>query len=265
MADFTKRDIEDTIWSVLTSFAFDETEEKSDKSHSFVLDKSSAFISGDTTEKARAEAVCACIEVAFACDLQDFKAKVSNEAVFNLLVLFGFENILQFDGDTKNCFSLYSDNTVFASGTFEDKKTTAIIDINALFEICEKGENSQNVSKSLVYAESGAEGIAYDICYNLRVNGCIIEMYTDNGDIKTANEYAKKEGHSAIVRCFADGKVEIKDFLKNEIIMTTVSEFLGYYKEDDESCCEEHEHHGCDCGHSHEHEHHDCDCGHHHN
>ena len=141
MADFTKRDIEDIIWSVLTSFAFDETEEKSDKNRSFILDKNSAFMVGATTEKARAEVVCVCIEAAFACDLQNFKIKVSNEAVFNLLVLFGFENILQFDGDTKDGFSIYDGNTDFASGKCEDKKTTAILDTKALLDICKKEGN----------------------------------------------------------------------------------------------------------------------------
>lgn len=256
MADFTRRDIEDTIWSVLTSFAFPEYEENSSKSRYFMLEKSTAFIAGKTTDKARAEVVCACIETAFACNLQDFKVKTSNEAVFNLLVLFGFENILDFDRDIKNGFTIYSDKSVFISGNFEEKKTIAIIDIETLLNICKKDENQspQNISKSLVYAESGAEGIAYDICYNLRVNGCIIEMYNDDGDIKVASEYAQSEGHSAIVRCFADGTVEINDLIKNEIITTTVSEFLGYYQDEDEGCCD-----------SHEHGHHDCDCGHHHN
>ena len=249
MTDFKRRDIEDTIWSVLTSFALEEEEEKCDKTRYFLVNKGGVFISGGVENMARAEVVCACIEAAFACNLEDFKVKISDEAIFNLLVLCGFENILILDGDIKNGFCLYSDETVFARGNFEKEKTTANIDIYALLKIC-KNEGG-NISKSLVYAECGAEGAAYDICYNLRVNGCIIEMYTKDGDIKSAEEYAKKEGHSALVRCFADGTVEIKDLVKDEITKTTVSEFLGYYEDEN----------GCDC---HDHEHHDCDCGHHH-
>lgn len=254
MADFTKRDAEDTIWSVLTSFALDEEEESSDKKRYFILDKNSADIVGTATEKARAEVVSACIESAFACNLESFIVKVSEKSVFDLLTLFGFEKILVLEGDIKNGFVLSSDNTVFAKGSFYDDKTVAYIDIKILSELCKGNSASNSISKSLVFAEKSAEGIAYDICYNLRVNGCIVEMYNDVGDIKDASEYAEKDGHSAIIRCFADGCVEIKDLIKNEITKTTFTEFLGYYDDAD-----------CGCGHSHGEEHHHCDCGHNHN
>lgn len=254
MADFTKRDAEDTIWSVLTSFALDEEEESSDKKRYFILDKNSADIVGSATEKARAEVVSACIESAFACNLESFIVKVSEKSVFDLLTLFGFEKILVLDRDIKNGFVLFSDNTVFAKGSFYDDKTVAYIDIKILSELCKGNSANNSISKSLVFAEKSAEGIAYDICYNLRVNGCIVEMYNDRGDIKKASEYAEKEGHSAIIRCFADGCVEIKDLIKNEITKTTFTDFLGYYDDAD-----------CGCGNSHGEEHHHCDCGHNHN
>ena len=252
MADLTKRDVQDTVWSVLTSFAFCEEDESSDKKRYFILDKNSADIVSCATQKARAEVVSACIESAFACGLENFSVKVSDKEIFDLLVLFGFEKILVLDGDIKNGFVLISGETVFARGSFYDNKTVADIDIKILAGLCKNTEDSGNnsISKSLVFAETKAEGVAYDICYNLRVNGCIVEMYNDEGDIKTASEYAEKEGHSAIIRCFADGCVEIKDLIKNEIITTSYTEFLGYYDDADCDCGEEHHH--CDCGHHHE-------------
>ena len=251
MADITKRDIEDTVWSVLTSFAFGEEEEPSNKKRYFLLDKDSAGIFSTATEKARAEAVCACVESAFACNLENFIVRVSDKSVFNLLTIFGFEKILILDRDTKNGFILSSGGTAFARGSFYNDKTVADIDIKALSELCKNREaGAQNtVSKSLVFAENSADGVAYDICYNLRVNGCIVEMYNDNGDIKHASDYAQKEGHSAIIRCFADGCIEIKDLIKNEITKTSYTEFLGYYDEKNCDCGEEHHH--CDCGHNH--------------
>jgi len=251
MADITRRDIEDTVWSVLTSFALCEEDEKCDKKRYFVLNKNSAEIISEVSEKARAEAVCACVESAFACNLENFSVTLSDKAVFDLLVLFGFEKILVLDGDIKSGFVLTSADTVFAKGNFYKDKTVAEIDIKILCGLCKKaGNDSQNnISKSLVFAEKSAEGIAYDICYNLRVNGCIVEMYNDIGDIKKASDYAEKEGHSAIIRCFADGCVEIKDLIKNEITKTSYTEFLGYYDDGECDCGEEHHH--CDCGHNH--------------
>lgn len=256
MAAITKRDIEDTVWSVLTSFAFSEEEQNTDKERYFLLDKNSAFIKTQTSEKARAEAVAACIEAAFACGAESFLIKLSDKAVFDLLILFGFENILVLDRDTKNTFELYTGEKAFASGSFKEDKTIAVIDIKALTDVCKNGEKADgnDVSKSLVYAEYNAEGVAYDICYNLRVNGCIVEMYSENGDIKSALEYAENVGHSAVIRCYADGRVKIKDLAKNEVIETNISEFLGYYEDVSEDECS-----------SHEHDHHNCDCGHHHN
>lgn len=111
---------------------------------------------------------------------------------------------------------------------------------------------SENVPGTLIYTESGAEATAYDLAYNLRVNGCMAEGYVGNGDYKDAEEYAKQSGAECMIRVFADGKMLIKDFRRNEIIETTANDFLEYYDEDADEAC--------DCGH----DHHDCDCEHHH-
>ena len=248
MADIKRRDVEDTIWQVLTSFGFPEKDAFCEKDRYFVLDKKECAIATGSGTKARADAVAACIETAFAVGADEFFVTISDKAVFNLLDLFGFIKILRFDESKKDEFFLSSNGTDFVRGTFTETKTIARLDIEKLIKASENSEvlSHEPVSKSLVFAEKDAEGVAYDICYNLRVNGCIVEMYCKDGDINEATEYAEKEPASAIIRCFKDGCIEIKDMIKNEIIKTTVSDFLGYYED---SC----EHHGedCDCGHNH--------------
>ena len=133
------------------------------------------------------------------------------------------------------------------------------IGINRIMSVLSDKE-VHDVSASLVYAEKDAEGIGYDIAYNLRVNGCLVEMYIGNGDYKDAEEYSKSKNIGAMLRVFPDGKLMINDFAKHEIIETTANEFLGYY--DDDMMFEHPHDHDCDCGcgHDHHHDHH-CDCG----
>ncbi len=117
-------------------------------------------------------------------------------------------------------------------------------------------EKVDGISSSLIFAEHNAEGLGYDLAYNLRVNGCLVEYYIGDGDYKEAEKYALSTDNGCMLRVFPDGKLQIKDFAKNEITETTVNEFLGYYSDD------EHEHHhDCDCGCEHDHE---CTCGHEH-
>lgn len=258
MANLLKRDTEDIIWSVLSSFGFSE-EENADRKRSFCILKEEVIINGGTTNYAKAEVVAAVIETVFAAGENGFKINLSDKEIFEILILFGFGNILELKKDLKDGFSVNSKGIQIASGNFEDGKSTAKISIPMLLKILEsKGEESEReVSKSLAFAEKNAEGLCYDVCYNLRVNGCIVEYYTEVGDIKSAEEYAKKEGHSCILRCYPDGKLDIKDMEKDEITSTTVADFLGYCEESED--CHDHD---CDCGHEHHNE--NCDCGHYH-
>ena len=105
----------------------------------------------------------------------------------------------------------------------------------------------EKVQASLIFAETDSEGIAYDVAYNLRMNGCIVEFYTGAGNIDDAVSYTKDNGLGCILRVFSDGKLMINDFAKNEIIETTAFDFLGYYDEDEEDECD------CGCGGHHHH------------
>lgn len=116
-------------------------------------------------------------------------------------------------------------------------------------------ESAPGISSSMIFAEKNAEGIGYDLAYNLRVNGCLVEYYIGDGDYLKAEAYAKTTDNSCMLRVFPNGRLLIKDFVRNEVTETTANDFLGYY---DDDCDHDHD---CDCGHEHHHHHHDCDCG----
>lgn len=262
-----RKEIEDCIWSVYTSFGYLEVENNNDFKESkesgkfcyFENGKSIALKKGNITKMDKAEAVALCVETAIANGLDDFTVEVGENEVFEILTLFGFEKMIKLNpeiigfkaisGDI--CYSYYDNGCIIDTYEFMNALSKAGIDMSDV-----------SVDASLIFAEKNAEGLAYDVAYNLRVNGCIVEYYTESDSIEKACEYADKKGMSCVLRAYPDGKLQIKDMIKNEITETTVSEFLGYYEEDECDCGHDH-HDGCNCGHDHEH-HDGCTCGHHH-
>lgn len=258
------RELTDAIWSVVTSFGFSETEVGENGNITpmngeklFSIEKNAAEIaSAAATAKERAQVASICVETAAACGLEDFTVSLNDVEVYDLLVLFGFEEHLHLDESEDGGFTVMSGGQKIAGGKFSDKETRAVLYFSGLLDAIDAAGiifGAQEVQKSLVFAEKDAEGAAYDIAFSLRINGCIIEYYTAGGNIEDAENYAHENGHSGIIRVFDDGRIMIKDFVKNEIIETTMSEFLGFYDEP-----------GCDCGHDHDHDGCDCGCGHHH-
>lgn len=130
----------------------------------------------------------------------------------------------------------------------ENDNAVAEFDLNMLAELCGKADD--RISKTIIYPEKNACGIAYDLAYNLRVNGCIAEGYVGDKSYRHAERYAKNAGADCIMRVFADGRLLIKEFENDSITETTADSFLGYDEDEDI----------CDCGHHHD----DCDCGHEH-
>lgn len=200
--------------------------------------------------------------------------------IYELLCLYGFEKYVSIDlgmlesidyytGSIFKCYTHGVGFPICAGGRYDNLMggfgapkgaVGAAIGVNRLMSVL-SGKEAVEVPASLVYAEHNAEGIAYDIAYNLRVNGCLVEMYIGDGTYKQAEEYSKSKNVGAMLRVFPDGKLQINDFSKHEIIETTANEFLGYYDDNlkfDDGCDCGHEHnHSCDCGHEH---HHGCDC-----
>lgn len=257
------RELADTIWSVTTSFGFSETEVgENEKINSvngeklFCIGKKEAeIVSHAETEKERAELISICIEVAAACGLEDFTVSLNDVEAHDLLVLFGFEEHLHLDEGEDGTFTVMSSGKKIAGGKFSDKEGRAVLHFSGLLDAIDAAGitfGTQEVQKTLIFAEEDAEGAAYEIAFVLRINGCIVEYFTADGNIDDAEKYAHEKGHSCIIRVFDDGKIMIKEFMKNEIIETTMSEFLGCYDEPDSDCGHDH-HDDCDCG-----------CGHHH-
>ncbi len=191
--------------------------------------------------------------------------------IYELLCLYGFEKYVSIDlgmlesidyytGSIFKCYTHGVGFPICAGGRYDNLMSKfgtpkgavgAAIGINRLISVLADKE-THDISASLVYAEHNADGIAYDIAYNLRVNGCLVEMYIGGGTYKDAEEYSKKRNIGAILRVFPDGKLMINDFAKHEIIETTANEFLGYY-DDDLMFDDGHHHHDCNCGCGHEH------------
>ena len=257
-----KRDIVDTIWSVLTSFGYCEVENNEGllneaknqpgKYCYFEKNSISAINSGNITDMAKAEALAICIEAAAALGIEYFYAKVEDENTIDIAALFGFDGIVE-KGTQKDGFSVIKDGTEFAFGKYDNEISQIFFDIE---KICDalvlSGADISPISSSasLIFAEKNAEGVAYETAYNLRINGCIIEFFTESENIEDAEKYAEDKGISCIIRAYEDGRLLIKDFAKNEIIETCIEDFLGYYEDDEEECdCHHHHHHGenCDC------------------
>ncbi len=198
--------------------------------------------------------------------------------IYDLLCLYGFEKYVSIDlgmlesidyytGSIFKCYTHGVGFPICAGGRYDNLMSRfgapkgavgAAIGVNRLLSALSDKE-AREVSASLIFAEHNAEGIAYDLAYNLRVNGCLAEMYIGSGDFHDAEEYSKSRNIGAMLRVFPDGKLMINDFSRHEIIETTANDFLGYY--DDDMMSDDGHDHECGCEHEHRH---DCGCGHEH-
>lgn len=205
------------------------------------------------------------------------KALDNLKTIYNLLAQYGFEQYVSVDLGMLQSIDYYT-GTIFKGytrgigypicaggrydnlmGKFGAKKGAVgvAIGINRLMSVLNDREE-HNVSSSLIFAEKDADALAYELAYNLRVNGCLVEYYIGEGDYKEAEKYALKTDNACMLRVFGDGVLMIKDFVTGDITQTTVADFLGYYEEDECDCGHEHSHdHECGCGHEHGH---GCDC-----
>jgi len=252
-----KREIQDTIWTVIETFGYQEVEynegfyEESKKEpgkyYYFTKDSLTAVNSQDMGEKAKADLIALCVEIAMVCGKENVTISISDSKLSELLCLFGFENIIKLETNEKSA-EIESFGKVFAKTKFDGDYCEINIDLKEFYET---DGGFEKVQSSLIFAEPDAEGIAYDVAYNLRMNGCIVEYYTGSGNIDDAVLYTKDNGLGCMLRVFSDGKLMINDFAKNEIIETTASDFLGYYEDEDEDECD------CGCGGHHHHHDHD--------
>lgn len=249
-----KREIQDTIWTVIETFGFIEVEnnegfyedskKEPGKYYYFSNDTMTAVNSQSVGDSAKAELIALCVEIGLVCGKENVTISLGDEKVSEKLCLFGFENIIKL-GKYKD-IEIESFGKTFAKAKFSADYLEISLDLKEFLE----DADSDRVKSSLIFAEPDAEGLAYDVAYNLRMNGCIVEYYTAGGDSDSALLYTKEKGMGCILKVYSDGKLKINDFLKNEILETSVEDFLGYYEEDEEEECD------CGCGgHHHHHDH----------
>lgn len=174
------------------------------------------------------------------------KAALENlREIYELLTLYGFEKYISLDLGmlqsidyyTGSIFKCYTSGVGFPiaaggrydnlMGEFGEKKGAVgcAMGINRIMRVY-KGVPEMPAS-TLVYAENNADGIAYDLAYNLRVNGCLTEMYIGD-EFGDAEAYAKQTNNTCILRVCSDGKLIIYDLEKGEAIETRTDVFMGY-------------------------------------
>lgn len=174
------------------------------------------------------------------------KAALENlRQIYNLLTLYGFEKYISLDLGmlqsidyyTGSIFKCYTHGVGFPiaaggrydnlMGEFGERKGAVgcAIGINRIMQIYKGAPES--VASTLVVAEDNADGLAYDLAYNLRVNGCLTEMYIGDS-YSAAVDYAKKTNNTCILRVFSDKKLIIYDLERGETIETNTDTFMGY-------------------------------------
>ena len=215
--------------------------------------KCKTVLFGENRSKCYAEAVAVGIEAGLAVGYPGIKVRVKcdSEEVSELIYLYGLDEYAEFESGEFSFEGLSGKNVLF-TGNVVNGGVVCTYDLAsgaAAMKGCAFGNTA---SRTVIYPEKDAEGIAYEISYTLRLYGCLAEMYTGNGSIEDCEKYASGKGASDIIRVFPDGKLQIKSLAENEITETDYETFVGYYEDDD------HDEHNCGCGH--DHHGHDCHC-----
>lgn len=166
--------------------------------------------------------------------------------IYDLLCLYGFEKYISLDlgmlqsidyytGSIFKCYTHGVGFPIAAGGRYDNlmemfgKPKGAVgcaVGVNRIMQVY-KGE-SREVAGTMIYAEQNADGLAYEIAATLRVNGCLTELYIGNDLFSKAKKYALKKNNTCVLRVYSDGRLTIYDLERNDVIETTMNEFLGY-------------------------------------
>lgn len=251
-------EVKDSIWAVLELSGYkvaesdnfcEEAKKRNGKYYMFDSDGVTIINSGKITPIAKAESIAIGLETAMGLDIEYYYAEVCDDEVMEICDFFGFEDYLE-KGTQKDKFFIKKDDFTFIKGHINKDFIEMRIEYKDVLEAARmSGNDMESTDRNgiLLYADENGEGTAYEIALNLRINGCIGELYTDGGSINQAEEYANKHGIGCVMRCFADGRMIIKDLEEDTIFETNIVEFLEDPEEEDE----------CDCGCGHHHHHHD--------
>lgn len=166
--------------------------------------------------------------------------------IYELLCLYGFERYISLDlgmlqsidyytGSIFKCYTRGVGFPIAAGGRYDNLMglfgapkgaVGCAIGINRIMQVYK--DTSDEIPSTLVYTEKGADAPAYELAANLRINGCLTEMYINSGSFEDAEKYAKETNNTCVLRVYADGRLEVYDLERDDVIDTTVDEFLGY-------------------------------------
>ncbi len=165
--------------------------------------------------------------------------------IHRLLCLYGLEEFISLDlgmlqsidyytGSIFKCYTRGVGFPIAAGGRYDELMSMfgtpkgavgCAIGINRIMEVYSSSVDA--FPSTLVYAERNAEGLAYDLASDLRINGCLTELYIGGGAIGDALAYASETGSVCVMKVSANGGLVIYDLERDDIIETTVDDFRG--------------------------------------
>ena len=177
------------------------------------------------------------------------KAALDNlKKIYDVLCLYGFEKYISLDLGMLQSIDYYTgsifkgythgvgfpicaggryDNLMAKFGTAKGAVGVAM-GINRLMAALKGKVSDERVGSTLVFAEEELDGAAYEIASNLRVNGCLVEMYIGEGSFDAALAYANETEQECVMRVCKGGVLKLYDLLQDNVAETTVDDFLGY-------------------------------------
>ena len=165
--------------------------------------------------------------------------------IYELLTAYGFEQYISIDlgmlqsidyytGSIFKCYTHGVGFPIAAGGRYDnlmgmfgaDKGAVGCaIGINRIMQVVKT--SPAEVPSTLIYAEDGADAGAYELAANLRINGCLTEMYIESGSFKDAESYAARTNNTCILRVYPDGRLTIYDKERETETDTTLNGFMG--------------------------------------
>ena len=165
--------------------------------------------------------------------------------IYDLLTMYGFEQYISLDlgmlqsidyytGSIFKCYTHGVGFPIAAGGRYDnlmgmfgaDKGAVGCaIGVNRIMQVLKT--EPDEVPSTLIYVEDGADAGAYELAANLRINGCLTEMYIESGSFKEAESYAEKTNNTCILRVYPDGRLTVYDKERGTEIDTTLNEFMG--------------------------------------
>ena len=165
--------------------------------------------------------------------------------IYDLLTMYGFEQYISLDlgmlqsidyytGSIFKCYTHGVGFPIAAGGRYDnlmgmfgaDKGAVGCaIGVNRIMQVLKT--EPDEVPSTLIYVEDGADAGAYELAANLRINGCLTEMYIENGSFSEAESYAEKTNNTCILRVYPDGRLTVYDKERDTEIDTTLNQFMG--------------------------------------